>query len=160
MLTGVTKFFRGAFWAMALIPMGIILAVVSIFAFKSVDRIKNFPETEAVVSKTELVQEAYTDADGDIHDATYKVFLKYTVEGKEYETEYGEFSNYKVDQKVTVKYNPDDPSDISQPNGIILPILLLAGGVASITIGIVTAVTAMKKNKKLKMQEKEWENGN
>ena len=158
MFNKIAKFSRMAYWPMALIPIGIILIIVSAFAFNSVNITKNYEKTTAIVSKMELYEEEYRDDDGETHDATYTVFVKYTVDGTEYETEYGVFSGYKVGEKVKICYDKNDPTKIAQPNGIILPISLLAGGIAVLIGGIVTAIVAVKKNKKLKEQEKEWAN--
>ncbi len=160
MLNKAAKFFRGAYWAMALIPIGIILVIVSIFVFGAVNRIKDFPETEAVVSNVELYEEESVDDEGNHYDATFTVYVKYTVDGVEYENEYGVFTGYKIGDKFNIRYNPDDPNDIAQPNGIVLPIVILALGIAAIAGGVATSVVAIKKNKKLKEQEKEWANGN
>ena len=156
MLNKVSKFFRESYWAMALIPVGIILMVVSIFVFNGVDHIKDFVKTEAVVTNTVLQEEEYTDINGNHYDATYTVYVKYTVDETEYENEYGIFSNYHVGDRVTICYNPDDPNEIAQPNGIAVPIIILALGIASFTGGIASIVVAVKKHKKLKEQEKEW----
>ena len=160
MLNKIASFFRSAYWPMFFIPVGLVMTVFGIFAFKAVDRIKGFPETEAVVTRIELYEDATVDDEGNRTEATYTVYLKYTVEGKEYENEYGVFSGYKAGDTVKICYNPEDPDDIAQPNGIGLPIGLLAAGLASITGGIIATVVAVKKHKKLKEQEKEWENGN
>ena len=156
MLNGIATFFRESYWARFLIPIGLILIIFSIFVFIGVDNTKSYIKTEAVVSKTELVEEAYTDLEGNHHEATYTVFVKYMVEETQYETEYGVFSNYQVNDKIIICYNPKNPNEIAQPNSIILPILLLIAGILSFAGGIVSAVVAIKKHKRLKEQEKEW----
>ena len=160
-MNGIAKFLRAAYLPAFLIPLGIILTVFGVLFYNNVNTIKNYPKTEAVVSRTELFQEAYTDAEGDRTEATYTVYVNYTVDGTEYtDIEYGVFSGYTVGERVTICYNPDDPRDIAQPNGIIIPIIMLAGGIAAFIGGIATSVLAVKKHKRLKEQEKEWTNGN
>ena len=149
-------FFRESLVARALIPMGIILAVFGVIMFTINKDNQNFIKTEAVVSKTELVEEAHTDVDGEHVDATYKVFVKYTVDGKEYDVELGELSGYKKDQKVTIYYNPKDPSEITQSKSLVLPVILVVGGVASIVGGVISGVNVLKKQKKMKEQERSW----
>ena len=149
-------FFRESLVARALIPMGIILAVFGVIMFTINKDNQNFIKTEAVVSKTELVEEAHTDVDGEHVDATYKVFVKYTVDGKEYDVELGELSGYKKDQKVTIYYNPRDPSEITQSKSLVLPVILVVGGVASIVGGVISGVNVLKKQKKMKEQERSW----
>ena len=142
------------------IPAGIILIIFSVFAFKAVDKAKNYVKIDANVTKTELYEKAYTDDEGTHHEATYKVFVKYVVDGTEYEEEYGIFSNYKIGDKVKISYNPKNPKEIAQPNTIILPIIILALGVISLVGGIISVIRSIKKHKELKLQEEGWKNGN
>ena len=157
-MNGVASFLRASYWARFLIPVGLVLIVFSIFVFIGVDKTKNYPETEATVCEVKLIEEAYDDPDGTHHEATYTVFVDYTVDGKVYgHVEYGDFqAGYKTGDKVTIRYNPDKPEEITQPNTFLLPILLLAGGVAALVGGIASIVVEVKKHKKLKEQEKEW----
>ncbi len=155
----LAAFYRDYGVAGFLIPAGIFVLAFGIFAFGAVNRIKNFPKTEATVTKTELYEQAYTDRDGTHHDETYTVTVEYTVDGKEYETEYGVFSEYKVGDKVEIAYNPKDPTDIAQPNGILLPIILTAAGAAAFVAGVVSVINTHNKRKALKEQEEEWIHG-
>jgi len=159
MLNGVARFFRESFWFRTLIPLGLVLIVMSILLFCGVFNNANYIKTDAVVSRTELYEEAYTDEQGEQHEATYRVFVQYTVNGVEYESELGIFSGYNVGRRVKIAYNPNNPTQISQPMGLVLPIILVVAGVASIVGGIVSGVVAIKKNNKLREQEKEWSNG-
>ena len=160
-MNSIFKFFRESYFARFLIPIGIILIVMSVLFFIFVDNTKDFIKTDAVVSKIELEENAYDDAEGTHHDATYNVFVKYTIDNIEYENEFGIYSHLKVGDKVKICYNKNNPNDIAQPTGVLLPIILLIGGIASIVGGIVSIVVAVKKHKKLKDQEKEWKtNGN
>ena len=42
---------------------------------------------------------------------------------------------------------------------LILPIVMTLVGVASLSFGIINAVNTVKKNKKMKEQERSWANG-
>lgn len=152
-------FFREISLGRFLIPLGIFLIVFGVITFFCIDNTKNYIKTEATVSKIELYEEEHY-VDDTHYDATYTVYVKYTVDGKEYNEEYGVFSNYKVDDKVTISYNPSNPSEIAQPNSIILPIILIIAGIGTLIGGIVSIKNAIKRNKRLKEQEKEWSNGN
>ena len=66
----------------------------------------------------------------------------------------------KAGTEVKLNYNPEDPTDIGQPNSIALPIGLIAGGVAALAIGIISVVVTFKRNRALKKQEEAWQNGN
>lgn len=148
--TGFGRFF---------IPFGIVCIVLSVLFFSSSNNTKDFIKTEGIVSRTELAEAEYYDGE-EHHEATYTVYVKYTVDGVEYDEEYGVFSGYNVGDKVTISYNPNDPHDIAQPIGIVLPIVLSVIGIAGITGGIVSLVKAFKKHKKMKKQEEEWAHGN
>ena len=160
MLNGIAKFFRESYWARFLIPGGLVLMIFSIFVFNAVNHSKGFIKTKAVVSKTELYETAYIDAEGNTHEETFTVYVKYSVDNIEYEKEFGVFSGYKTGDELTICYNPDNPNEITQPNGMILPIAILTAGIASFVGGIISIIVAVKKHKALKEQEKEWQNGN
>ena len=128
-----------------LIPMGIIFIIFGIIMFVINNKHKDYIETEAVVSSAELAQEAYTDVDGNYVEATYRVFVKYSVDGKEYNQELGELSGYKKGDKITIAYDPKDPSQISQPIGVIIPTIICVAGVAALVGGIVSGVKTVKR---------------
>lgn len=159
-MNGIARFFRESMVARFFIPLGIVLIIFSVFIFISNNKTKNYPKTKAVVSKTELYEEAYTDEDGNHVDATYTVYLKYTVDGKEYEEEYGVFSGYKVGDKKTIAYNPKNPKEISDPPSSLFAFAFLIGGIASLVGGIISAIRSVKKYKAMKRQEEGWKNGN
>ncbi len=154
----VATFFRESKTARFLIPLGIILIVFGIFFFISDNNNKNYVRTEAIVSKVELSREATYDIDGNREEAMYNIFVKYTVNGKEYDTELGEMYEHKVGDKITIVYNPDDPNQISSPPSLILNIALLLGGAAALVGGIISAVNSVKRYKKMNMQEESWKN--
>lgn len=145
-----------------LLLLGIILIVFGIVMMNIslTHDTDNYIETTAVVSRTELIEEEHYQ--GDTHfDAEYLVFIKYMAEGKEYETEFGQFSDYKEGDKIRIMYNPDDPGQITQPgNHTLLSVIIIAAGVAALACSIVSFVRTYKKHKKMKLQEEEWTNGN
>lgn len=147
------KFFRETSIERFFIPLGIILIVLSIFFLISMNKTRNYIETEAVVSKIELYEEEHYDGDGNHYDPTYTVYVKYIVDGKEYDEEYGVFPNYKEGDKVTISYNPKKPNKIAQKHTVIWPIAFLVLGVASIIVGAVSFIKVYKKHKKMKLQE-------
>ena len=156
----IASFFRESHTARFLIPLGLILIIFGIVAFIINKSNSNYISVDAVVSKTELVEEEHTDSDGNHVDASYRVYVKYTVDDKDYETELGEFSNYKEGKKLTIYYNPEDPSKITQTKSLILPVVLIGVGIAAFIGGIISGINAIKKVKKMKAQEKEWEEKN
>jgi hypothetical protein len=158
-MNGIATFFRESKTARFLIPLGIILIIVSILLFIIGNNNKNYIKIESTVSKVELVKEETTDSEGNTEEAIYDIYVKYTVDGKEYDTELGEMSKRKVGDKITIVYNPDNPSEISQPSSIILNICLLVGGIVSLVGGIISSINAVKRYKKMKTQEEGWNNG-
>ena len=151
-------FFRESQVARFLIPMGIILITFGIVMFLINIKNQNYIKTEAIVTRTELVEDAHTDADGTIIAATYKVYVKYTVDNFEYENELGELSGYKEGKKVTIYYNPENPNEITESKSLILPIIIIISGLAAFIGGIVSGNNAIKKLKAMKEKEKGWNN--
>ena len=93
---------------------------------------KGFVETTAVIDRIEE-EETGTDEDG--HTTyTYHVFVRYTVDGKEYYSESDFFAgNYKEGKEIKIFYDPADPAKIhgdSKGFGIYMmvigPILIVA----------------------------------
>ena len=150
-------FFRESQVARMLLPLGLILTIFGIFMFVINMKNQNYVKTTATISKVELVEEAHTDADGNTVAATYKLSVKYTVDGKEYENELGEMpEGHKEGEEITIYYNPENPNEITQTKSLILPIILTVGGIAALVGGIISGVNAIKRHKKMKEQEKEW----
>ena len=137
------------------IPFGIIALVFGMFFFIHMDKTKNYKKTEAIVTRIELVEEEYDDGDTH-HDAQYDVYVKYTVNGREYNEYYGLFSDLEEGETTTIAYDPNDPSVIAQPIGLIVPVALCAAGTASLAFGIISTVNTFKKRKALKEQEESW----
>ena len=158
-MNGIATFFRESKTARFLIPLGIILIIMSILLFVIGNHNKNYIKIESTVSKVELVKEETTDSEGNTEEAIYDIYVKYTVDGKEYDTELGEMPERKVGDKITIVYNPNNPSEISQPSSIILNICLLVGGIVSLVGGIISSINAVKRYKKMKKQEEGWNNG-
>ena len=158
-MNNIFTFFRETRTARFFIPLGIILIVFSIFFFIAGDHNKNYIETEATVSKAILVREATYDVNGNREEAMYDIFVKYTVDGKEYDNELGEMYEHKVGDKLKIIYNPENPNDISQPSSMILNIAMLIGGIASLVGGIISIINTVKRHKKMKGQEESWKDG-
>ena len=142
-----------------LIPAGLILIICGIIFLNATNKSKDFIKTESTVTKVILEQEAFTDDKGERTEATYIVNVKYTVNGKEYEAELGGMSEYKEGQKITIYYNPSDPGQITQTKSPVIPIVMIAGGIAALAGGIISGINAVKRIKEMKDQEKEWANG-
>ncbi len=158
-MNNVATFFRESRTARFFIPLGIIIIAVGILLFVIGDRNKNYIKIEATVSKTELVREATYDADGNREEAMYNIFVKYTVDGQEYESELGEMFEQKIGDKINIVYNPDNPKEISSPSNVIINVCILIGGIVSLICGIISAINAINRQKRMKEQERSWQNG-
>ena len=141
------------------IPAGIMIIIFSAIFFNVSVQNKNYIKTESTVTNVVMDEEAHTDANGDHVDASYTVTVKYTVDGKEYEADLSGLSEYKEGDKMTIYYNPDDPSLITQTKSLIIPLIMAAAGIAAFIFGIISGMGALKRYNKLKDQEKEWTNG-
>ncbi len=141
----LVTFFRETSMGRFLIGAGIILIIFGCIVRSFAKDNANYIKTDAVVTKTELFEEA---DEKNNTEALYTVDVKYIVDGTEYEEEYGVFSGYKVGDQVTISYDPKNPAEIAQP-----------AGVAALAAGIVSLARAAQKHKALKEQEKEWTNG-
>ncbi|MBR2828169.1 MAG: DUF3592 domain-containing protein [Bacilli bacterium] len=151
-------FLRESGTARFFIPVGIFLIIFGIAMFIINKNNQDYIKTSAIVSKIELVEETHIDENGNSVDALYKVYVKYTVEGNQYEEELGELAGYKKGDKITIYYDPDNPKKITQTKSLILPIAFIIGGCASLVCGIISAIHSIKRLKKMKEQEKRWNN--
>ena len=151
-------FMRESSTARFFIPMGILLIVFGVIMFVINNKNQDYIEIEAIVSNVELSQEEYKDTDGNRVEATYNVNVKYTVDGKEYDVKLEDVSKYNIGDKMKIYYNPKDPSQITQTKSLILPAVIVVAGIASLTGGIISIVNTVKRHKKMKEQERSWEN--
>ena len=117
-------------------------------------------QTESTVTKVELEQDSYTDGDGNVVEATYVVTVQYTVDGKTYESELNGLPKYKEGKTMTIYYDPEDPRNITQTKSLVIPLIIIAAGLAMLVGGILSAANAVKRYKRMKEQEEEWGNGN
>ena len=155
----IFTFMRESNTARFFIPAGLILIIFGVFMFVVNTKNQNYIETEAVVTDVEIAQEEYIDTDGNRVDATYNAYVKYTVDGREYNGKFENVAKYNVGDKMKMYYNPEDPTQITQTKSLILPIVIITLGIASFTGGIISAINAVKRHNKMKEQERSWENG-
>ena len=149
---------RESVLARFLIPAGIIFIVVGIIFFFAINNSQNYVETTSTISNVTLVEDAYTDTDGNRVEATYDIEVKYVVDGQEYKSTLPGMGKRNIGEKMKIYYNPDDPSQITQSKSLIIPIVMVVGGIASLVGGIISAKNAINRYKKMKEQEKGWAN--
>ena len=155
----IIYFLRESKLARFLIPLGIILIIFGIVFMNSSIKNKDYIKTEATVTNVEVYEEAHRDSNGHDVEATYSVDLKYTVNGKEYNSDLDGVSKYNTGDKMTIYYNPEDPSQITQTKSVIIPMAMIAAGIVAIVGGVLSGMNAVKRYNRMKQQEKEWANG-
>lgn len=155
----VFNFMRESSTARFFIPLGIILIVFGIVMFSINKKNQNYIKIESIVSNVKLIEDEHIDVDGNRTDATYDVSVKYTVDGKEYVSSLYNVSKYNIGDKINIYYNPEDPSKITQTKSLLFPLAFIITGIASLVGGIISIINFVKKQRKMKIQEKSWENG-
>ena len=142
-----------------LIPAGIILIVFGVVFFGASKQNQHYKETKAQVTSVELEEAASTDVNGNRTEATYLLGIKYTVDGQEYVNDLSGMSKYEVGDRITIYYDPTDPNMITQTKSLIIPLVIIAAGIAACVAGIVSGVNAIRRYTKMKAQEREWSHG-
>ena len=151
-------FMRESQTARFFIPAGLILIIFGIVVFVITLNNQKFIKIEATVTNVEETQETNVDDDGTNTTTVYNATVNYTVGGKEYTQTLDNVSKCKVGDKMDIYYNPKDPNQITQTKSLILPIVIIVAGIASLVGGIISAVNAVKRHKKMKEQERSWAN--
>ena len=151
-------FMRESQTARFFIPAGLILIIFGIVVFVISLNNQNYVKIEATVTNVEETQETNVDDDGTNTTTVYNATVNYTVGGKEYTQTLDNVSKCKIGDKMDIYYNPKDPNQITQSKSLILPIVIIVVGIASLTGGIISAVNAVKRHKKMKEQERSWAN--
>ena len=152
------SFMRESSVARFLLPVGIMLIIFGVVMFVINNKNQDYIKIEATVIDVKEEEDIVTDGDGNHTNITYNVTLNYTVDDKEYTGTLDNVSKQKVGDKMVIYYNPKDPNQITQTKSLILPIIIIVAGIASLTAGIISAVNAVKRHKKIKDQERSWAN--
>ena len=151
-------FMRESQTARFLIPVGLLFIIFGIVMFFITLNNQNYIKIEATVTNVQEAQETNVDSDGTTTATVYNATVNYTVDGKEYTQTLDNVSKCKVGDKMDIYYNPKDPNQITQTKSIILPIVIIVAGITSLTGGIISAINAVKRHKKMKDQERSWAN--
>lgn len=154
----MVSFMRESSAARFLLPVGIMLIIFGVVMFVINNKNQDYIKIEATVIDVKEEEDKVTDGDGNHTSIAYNVTLNYTVDDKEYTGTLDNVSKQKVGDKMVIYYNPKDPNQITQTKSLILPIIIIVAGIASLTAGIISAVNAVKRHKKMKDQERSWAN--
>ena len=126
--------------------IGISCVVVGIVILASHFKAQKTQTAETTSTVVRVESQIETDSDG-IDSVWYYPVVKYTVDGKDYETRIPSTGStnskeYKEGQEIVVKYNPNKPEEVS-PKGSKGGLI---GGIAFILMGVVaTGVTVFKR---------------
>ena len=109
----------------------------------------NYETTNATIVSIEEDPDYIPDPDTP-NDKQYIVKVKYSVDGKEYTSDYGFYSpSYKEGDAVEIQYDPKDPSKTASPQGSILGYIAIAVGGVLLVFLIVGTILTKKKVKKI-----------
>ena len=144
------RFLRDYALARFLLPLGVVAIIFGCVALGPDAKRLNYPKTQATVTRAELYEEAYDEGDTH-HDATYTIYVKYAVDGVEYEEAYGVHPEMKPGETLTINYNPNNHRDIGQPISMLLPYGIIASGIAALAGGIFSIIHTNKKNRNLRV---------
>lgn len=116
----------------AIIAIVLGLACVGFGVYTQFFQTKGFEETTATITKIEENWRGYNEETME-DEYDYDVYVKYTVDGKEYEGKADTYDGSYVEGKeITVFYNPSNPADIHGDSGILGIIMIAAGAVLTI----------------------------
>ena len=121
------------FGALGFVVIGLILAGISVFQLTR-------PKVDYKTCEGTIVRiEEGLDLTADDTNIIYKVYVDYTADGKEYkEVDYGSYnSSMKEGGKVTVYYDPADPSKIQAEGFETVPYVVLGAGIVAVIIGVI-----------------------
>ena len=81
------NFMRDYVFARSVIPIGIIVIAIGIYASTIYGDRKDYPRCEATVTDSELLSGSY-DSEDNTDSRVYRNYIKYTVDGQEYKKGY------------------------------------------------------------------------
>lgn len=153
----IAKFERDYSYGGSFIFFGIIALAFGILCMIVNNSRLDYPQVYAEVTGVELQHEA--DPDDNADSDTYRLNLRYTVDGVEYETVFENEPVKKVGDTIKIDYDPSDPSKAGSHVEAWFPYLIIGAGALAIIGGIISIIRNRKKNRLLKEQEEEWSNG-
>ncbi len=124
-----------------LIPGVIVLlgAVTLVFGFIRLHNYNTFTDTTAEV----MAVNSYYDTDDSLHR---DIYVRYTVDGETFDELLDESgSGYRKGQIVNIRYNPDNPAEITSGK-ISGSILTIAFGLVVVLVGAFTFVKSLRSN--------------
>ena len=113
----------------SIIALVIGIALVGIGIYVQFFQTKGFKETTATITKIEETWRGYNDETME-DEYDYEVYVKYTVDGKEYEGKADTYDgSYAEGKEITVFYDPSNPADIHGDSGFLGFVMIGIGAV-------------------------------
>lgn len=123
-------------FSVGIIIVGIIISAIAGTMFAAPDT-GNYEKVNATITNIESRQ------NGD--DTEYTVYVKYSVDGKEYQTELGAYqSNWDVGTDVECEYNVENPAELRTGDGKMMSLIICAVGIVAVIYGALTLVKGIK----------------
>ncbi len=117
-----------------LIVGGILFICIGFNQSKNVD---TFREVKATITNIDVQYGVGEETN------QYTVLVKYSVNGKQYEEPIDNYkSSYKVGDEITVKYNPENPKEVTATTKGAL-VLYIAVGVIAAIAGVLTLIRGL-----------------
>lgn len=114
-----------------LFTLGIVVVGIAfiVFGIIGIKQDNTWPDTQGIIQSIELVHEAVDSEDTD----EYEVMVKYTVDGKTYESDLHEYQDdFEVGKEITIRYNPEAPDAIVLPGKTVWIIAIIAGALVAL----------------------------
>lgn len=123
----------------AIIAVVLGLALVGFGVYLQFFQTKGFKQTDATITRIDKNWRAYNNETME-DEYDYDVYVKYTVDGKEYEGKADTYDeSYAEGKEITVFYNPSNPAEIHGDSGIVSYFLMGIGAIVAV-VGVVMLV--------------------
>lgn len=132
------KKFTALRFAVGLMIVGLIVAIISgITLFAPSNDSGEYATTTATFSSIEV--------QGDGEDAEYFVYVTYTVDGKEYNTQLNSYdSRWKVGDTTEIEYDVNDPASLHQSGSKTMSIAICIIGIGAFVLGVLKLKKSVK----------------
>ena len=139
---GFVRVIRNSGAARFFIPAGLVLLVFGIILLSMNTR--GYVETTGRIAEVTELPVDVTDEDRSVK---YDVKVRYTVDGKDYETVFsGLGGNYRTGDDIKVFYDPADPARTTNARMDFLGPVLVGAGALSLVIGVFAALRAFRRS--------------
>ena len=128
---------------------GLVFLVCGLFLMISyIHFIRTANETTGVIVSITT----YYDSDDDLR---YRVYVRYSVDGREYDGEYGSYHTGMIEgQSVKIYYDPDNPRHIQSKGSFITGFVFVLFSVVFGSVGLIPLILTKKaKSKKKRLAE-------